>query len=88
MAVAWLSAGQRTEAFAALKTMQAMDPKAKNVFNRAAINLLDAGCLDEAKTLALISRTDCSSFKPSATPDDVALTGFRVVTFGPLANSL
>jgi tetratricopeptide (TPR) repeat protein len=43
IAFAWQRRGFKAEAMAALEQMQLMDPKAKNAFAKAAVNLLDAG---------------------------------------------
>jgi Flp pilus assembly protein TadD len=51
IAVAWLQAGQRAEALKAIADMQAVDPKAKNAFTRAAVNLEDLGLAKEADAL-------------------------------------
>jgi tetratricopeptide (TPR) repeat protein len=51
IALAWLRAGQRTEALKAIADMQTADPKAKNAFTRAAVNLQDGGLAKEADTL-------------------------------------
>lgn len=51
IAAAWLRAGQRVEALKAIADMQAVDPKAKNAFTRAAVNLQDAGLAKEADAL-------------------------------------
>ncbi len=51
IAVAWLRGGQRTEALKAIADMQTLDPKAKNAFTRAAVNLQDFGLAKEADTL-------------------------------------
>lgn len=51
IAAAWLRAGQRPEALKAIADMQAADPKAKNAFTRAAVNLQEAGLSKEADTL-------------------------------------
>lgn len=51
IAAAWLRAGQRAEALRAIADMQTADPKAKNAFTRAAVNLQDAGLAKEADAL-------------------------------------
>jgi len=51
IAVAWLRGGQRTEALKAIADMQSLDPKAKNAFTRAAVNLQDFGLAKEADSL-------------------------------------
>jgi len=51
IAAAWLRAGQRTEALRAIADMQVADPKAKNAFSRAAVNLQDFGYAKEADSL-------------------------------------
>jgi Flp pilus assembly protein TadD len=51
IAAAWLRAGQRTEALKAIADMQTADPKAKNAFTRAAVNLQDGGLAKEADAL-------------------------------------
>ena len=51
IAAAWLRAGQRGEALKAIADMQNADPKAKNAFTRAAVNLQDGGLAKEADAL-------------------------------------
>lgn len=51
IALAWLRGNHRPEAMKALADMQAADPKAKNAFTRAAVNLQDAGLTKEADAL-------------------------------------
>jgi Flp pilus assembly protein TadD len=51
IAVAWLRAGQRVEALKAIADMQVADPKDKNAFTRAAVNLGDFGLAKEADAL-------------------------------------
>src|ERR1035438_145579 len=51
IAVAWLKNGQRNEALKAISDMQAADPKDKNAFARAAVNLQDGGLAREAEAL-------------------------------------
>lgn len=51
IALAWLRGGQRAAALKAISDMQLADPKAKQVFARAAINLQDFGLIKEAETL-------------------------------------
>lgn len=51
IALAWLRGGQRTEALKAISDMQGAEPKGKQVFTRAAINLQDFGLAKEADTL-------------------------------------
>ncbi len=51
IAVAWLRAGQRTEALKAIADMQVADPKDKHAFTRAAVNLQDFGLAKEADAL-------------------------------------
>ncbi len=51
IAYAWLKNGFKPEAAAALDKMVIMDPKAKNAFSKAAVNLLDAGMADKAVEL-------------------------------------
>jgi Flp pilus assembly protein TadD len=51
IAVAWLRGGQRNEALKAIADMQTADPKDKNAFTRAAVNLQDFGLAKEADGL-------------------------------------
>jgi tetratricopeptide (TPR) repeat protein len=51
IALAWLRGGHRAEALKAIADMQAVDPKAKNAFTRAAVNLQDFGLAREADAL-------------------------------------
>jgi Flp pilus assembly protein TadD len=51
IAAAWLRAGQRVEALKAIADMQLVDPRAKNAFARAAVNLQDGGLPREADAL-------------------------------------
>jgi Flp pilus assembly protein TadD len=51
IAAAWLRAGQRGEAMKAIADMQTADPKAKNAFTRAAVNLQDGGLAKEGDAL-------------------------------------
>jgi len=51
IAAAWLRAGLRGEALKAIADMQTADPKARNAFTRAAVNLQDGGLAKEADAL-------------------------------------
>jgi Flp pilus assembly protein TadD len=51
IACAWLKNGFKPEGVAALDKMVIVDPKAKNVFSKAAVNLMDAGMTDKAVEL-------------------------------------
>ena len=51
IAVAWLRAGRPIEGLKAIADMQVADPKDKNAFTRAAVNLQDLGHAKEADAL-------------------------------------
>lgn len=51
IALAWLRANQRNEALKVIAEMQNADPKDRNAFTRAAVNLQDAGLAKEADGL-------------------------------------
>lgn len=50
---AWLMAGFKAEAIEAFVRMQEADPKAKGAFGKAAVNLVDAGFVEEGELLML-----------------------------------
>lgn len=51
IALAWLRGGQRAEALKAISDMQVADPKARQAFTRAAVNLQEFGLAKEADAL-------------------------------------